>query len=267
MTNAALTPSIHPTDLRDLIRSGEYNGTTGGLARGFVQCNLVVLPEEYASFFLAYCQANPKPCPLLAVGKPGDPRLPILGESIDIRSDISAYKIFRDGVHTSDEHNISDLWQSGMVAFALGCSFSFEEALEDAGLDVRHNTLGLVNPMYTTNIETTASGPFCGRTVVTMRPFKPADAIRAIQITSRFPQVHGAPIHFGDPAEIGIEDLDKPEFGGDAVPIHEGEVPVFWACGVTPQVAIANAKPSLCITHKPAHMLVTDVKNASLSIF
>lgn len=260
------TSDVPPPVLRQAIREGKYSGQTGGLSRGFVQCNLVILPEEHAADFLGYCQANPKPCPLLAFGQPGEFGLNKLGKNIDVRTDLSGYKVFEKGKCTSQPTDILDLWQQGLVVFALGCSFSFEEALEDAGLDVRHNSLGLVNPMYTTNIETEAVGSFRGKMVVTMRPFRPADAIRAIQITSRFPGVHGAPVHFGDPAKIGIRDLNAPEFGGERVPIYPDEVPVFWACGVTPQVAISNAKPAFCITHKPAHMLVTDLKNAELSI-
>lgn len=266
MSSDTIGPSISPAALRGSIRSGAYSGQSGGLARGFVQCNVVILPERYAAEFLAFCQLNPKPCPLLAMGTPGDPTLPTLGDDIDIRSDVSAYRVFENGLPTKEVADIAHLWRSDFVTFALGCSFSFEEALEDAGLDVRHNSLGLTNPMFTTNIETVAAGRFRGEMVVTMRPFTPAGAIRAIQITSRYPGVHGAPVHFGDPAAIGITDLTEVEFGGDAVPIHDGEVPVFWACGVTPQVALANAKLPICITHKPAHMLVTDKRNAELAI-
>lgn len=252
--------------LRARIRSADYTGQTGRMARGFVQANLVILPASYASHFQRFCFLNPKPCPLLAVSEPGSPRLPKLGADIDVRTDVPAYRVFRNGEMTDTVHDIRALWQDDFVAFALGCSFSFEEALEDAGLEVRHNALGLVNPMYTTNIPTEPAGPFSGPYVVTMRPFLPRDAIRAIQITSRFPQVHGAPIHLGDPKAIGIGDLGKPEYGGDAVPIHAGEVPLFWACGVTPQAALRNARPPICITHKPASMLVTDLKNAELSV-
>lgn len=256
-----------PEELRRRIRSGEYQGPTGRMARGFVQANLVILPASYAVHFQRFCFLNPKPCPLLAVSEVGSPHLPRLGETIDVRTDVPAYRIFHDGEATETITDISGLWQDDFVAFALGCSFSFEEALEDAGLEVRHNALGLVNPMYTTNIPTKPAGPFSGPHVVTMRPFSPADAVRAIQITSRFPKVHGAPIHLGDPQAIGIKNLDKPEFGGDAVPIQEGEIPLFWACGVTPQVAITHARPPICITHKPASMLVTDLRNAELSVF
>lgn len=256
-----------PRALRQLIRTGSYSGPTGRMARGFVQANVVILPEEFARHFLRFCMLNPKPCPLLAVSEPGSPYLPKLGGDLDIRTDVSAYRVFREGEAVDTVGDIASLWQDDFVTFALGCSFSFEEALEDAGLEVRHNALGLVNPMYTTNVMSQPAGQFAGPLVVTMRPFSPRDAIRAIQITSRFPQVHGAPIHLGDPKAIGIEDLSKPEFGGDAVPIHPGEIPLFWACGVTPQVALKHARPPICITHRPASMLVTDLKNAELSVF
>ena len=252
---------------RAAIRTGSYRGQTGTLARGFVQANIVILPQRHAADFLAFCQSNPKPCPLLAMGRPGDPSLPSLGADIDIRTDVPAYRIVEDGREAAVVHDIRGHWRDDLVTFALGCSFSFEEAIEEAGLGIRHNELGLVNPMYTTSIATIPAGPFRGPIVVTMRPFAPAAAIRAIQITSRFPQVHGAPIHFGDPAAIGIADLDKAEYGGDAVPIHAGEVPLFWACGVTSQQAVEQARLPFCITHKPASMLITDRRNAELSVF
>lgn len=266
MTSADQTDG-GPVALRERIRKGDYAGPTGRMARGYVQANLVVLPAAFAQDFERFCIINPKPCPLLAVSDVGCPRLPHLGESIDVRTDVPAYCVFRDGERADTVHDISELWRNDFVAFALGCSFSFEEALEHGGIEVRHNALGLVNPMYTTNLPTKPAGPFSGPHVVTMRPFTPKDAIRAIQITSRFPSVHGAPIHLGDPTAIGIKDLGEPEFGGDVVPVYENEVPLFWACGVTPQLAIAQARPPLCITHKPASMLVTDLRNAELSVF
>jgi len=248
------------------IRAGEYRGPTGPLAKGYVQTNIVIMPEGYADDFLRFCQLNPKPCPLLEVGTPGDPRLPGLGADIDIRSDVPAYRLFERGREKAVVHDIADVWTNDLVTFALGCSFSFEEALEEAGLGVRHNELGLINPMYTTHLPTRPAGPFGGPYVVSMRPFKPADAIRAIQVTSRFPQVHGAPIHFGDPVAIGIRDIGVSQHGGDAVPIYAGEVPVFWACGVTSQIAVMQAELPFCITHQPAHMLITDLRNAELAV-
>ncbi|MDP5055150.1 MAG: putative hydro-lyase [Congregibacter sp.] len=257
---------ISPAELRLRIRSGEFTDNTSGLAPGFVQCNLVILPSQWAADFLRFCQANPKPCPLIACSaSPGDTGLAGLGD-IDIRTDIPSYRIFRNGSLVQECPNILDLWTDDMMIFALGCSFSFEEALIAAGLEVRNVTQNVNVPMYRTNIPCTPAGAFTGNMVVSMRPFAPADAIRAIQICSRFPAVHGAPVHIGDPAAIGITDINKPDYG-DPVAVAEGELPLYWACGVTPQVALENAAPPLAITHSPGCMLVTDKRNAELAIF
>jgi uncharacterized protein YcsI (UPF0317 family) len=236
---------------------------TSGMAPGFAQGNLVVLPKVWASDFLRFCLANPKPCPLLAVGEPGDPSLPTVGEGIDIRTDVPRYRVFRDGNLIEEVADISPYWADDFVSFLIGCSFSFEGALMDAGIGVRHIELASNVPMYLTNIDCVSAGPFNGQFVVSMRPMTPSEAIRAIEITARMPQVHGAPVHFGDPSAIGIPDISSPDFG-DSVPIRDGEVPVFWACGVTPQVALAQAKPSIAITHSPGYMLVTDVREEDL---
>ncbi len=247
------------------IRSGAYAGQTAGLARGHVQANLAILPAEWAGDFLRFCQANPKPCPLLAVSEVGDPALPTLGTDIDIRTDVPRYRVYRDGVLTEEPTDIRDLWQGDFVSFLIGCSFSFEEALLADGVPVRHIAMNRNVPMFETNIDCVPAGRFSGKMVVSMRPMSPRDAIRAIQITSRFPSVHGAPVHFGDPAAIGIRDITKPEHG-EAVPVEPGEVPVFWACGVTPQVAIRTARPPIAITHSPGTMLITDLLNTHLSV-
>jgi uncharacterized protein YcsI (UPF0317 family) len=196
---------------------------------------------------------------------PGDYSLTSLGADLDIRTDIPQYRIFEHGVAVDQVTDISNHWRDDLVAFVLGCSFSFEEPLLADGLEVRNISEGVNVPMYRTNIACEPAGPFAGNMVVSMRPFKPADAIRAIQICSRFPSVHGAPVHFGDPEQIGIKHIQTPDFG-DAVTIKEGEVPVFWACGVTPQVAVEQAKPPFCITHAPGCMLVTDKLNSTLAI-
>ena len=266
--------NIHapPRDRRDQARmvrrqarQGELTSQTSGYAPGMVQGNLAVLPKAYADDFLRFCHLNPKPCPVIGMSEPGDPALPMLGNDVDIRSDIPKYRVFENGTCVEECHDMSHRWRDDLVAFVLGCSFSFEEALLEAGLSLRHIEKGVNVPMYKTNIETRPAGPFAGPLVVSMRPFKPADAIRAIQITSRFPNVHGAPVHFGDPAAIGIGDLMTPDYGN--VPtVEDGEVPVFWACGVTPQAIVEVAKPSLCITHSPGCMLVTDLLNAELSV-
>jgi uncharacterized protein YcsI (UPF0317 family) len=249
---------------RMTVRAGEHTGHTAGRAPGGVQGNVVVLPANDAGDFLRFCQRNPKPCPLLAVSEPGDPALPPLGENIDIRTDVPQYRIFEHGAAAGDVTDIRDLWRDDLVAFVLGCSFSFEEALIQAGVRLRHLEEGREVAMYRTSIPTRPAGRFHGPMVASMRPLTPRDAIRAIQITSRFPQVHGAPVHFGDPGAIGIDDLERPDYG-EHTPFLADEVPVFWACGVTPQAVVQEAQPAFCITHKPGHMLVTDLLNAELT--
>jgi uncharacterized protein YcsI (UPF0317 family) len=251
---------------RAAIRQGQWTGHTSGLAEGHVQGNVVILPEALANDFLRYCQRNPKPCPLLAVGEPGEAKLPALGNDIDICSDVPRYRVWRDGVMVEEPTDISHLWRKDLVTFVIGCSFSFEQALLDAGLPLRHIQQNRNVAMYRSNIATEAAGVFHGPMVVSMRPFKAQDAIRAIQITSRFPDVHGAPVYMGDPAQIGIHDLSKPDYG-DAVDVLPDEIPVFWACGVTPQAAITQAKPAFCITHAPGAMLITDLLNHQLASF
>ena len=247
------------------IRAGDFSGTTAGLAPGNVQANLVILPKELAHDFLRFAQANPKPCPVLAVSEPGNPRLPGLGEDLDIRSDLPRYRVWRRGELVEEPFDLFHVWRDDLVSFALGCSFSFEEALLQDGIELRHITSDVTVPMYRTSMATVPAGPFHGPMVVSMRPMTPANAIRAIQITTRFPAVHGAPVHIGKPELIGISDLMKPDYG-DAVHIEENEIPVFWACGVTPQSVVAMAKPEFCITHYPGNMLVTDRRNSEFAI-
>ncbi len=254
-----------PREARRAIRSGAFVGQTSGVAPDRVQANLAILPRDYALDFLTFCQRNPKPCPLLGTSEPGEPTLPTLADDLDVRTDVPAYRVFKDGEFVEDVTDIRHLWRNDLVVFALGCSFSFEQPLAEAGLEIRHWTRRTTVPMYLTNIDTVPAGPFGGKMVVSMRPFKPADAIRAIQITSRFPSVHGAPVHIGRPDLIGIEDIGRAWQGDDPV-MREDELPVFWACGVTPQVVVRQARPPICITHKPGHMLVTDVLNSSLAI-
>lgn len=254
-----------PQALRRAIRAGEHPGNTSGLAPGFVQCNIVILPAAWANDFLRFCQLNPRPCPLIAISNsPGDHTLPPLGD-VDIRTDVPSYRVFRDGECTGETSDITTLWQDDLVTFALGCSFSFEEALLADALEVRNVTEGVNVPMYRTSIDCKSAGPFAGKMVVSMRPFLAADAIRAIQICTRFPAVHGAPVHLGDPALIGIADLARPDYG-DPVSVRDDELPLFWACGVTPQVALAAARPPLAITHSPGCMLVTDLRNSQLAV-
>jgi len=252
-------------EARLLIRRDAHAGPTSGLAPGYVQGNLAILPNALASDFLRFCQLNPKPCPLLAASAPGDPRLPSLAEDLDIRTDLGRYKVWRNGEVVDEPTDIKRWWRDDLVSFVIGCSFSFEEALSDNGIELRHMTCDCTVPMFRTSIETVPAGPFHGPMVVSMRPMKPADAIRAIQVTTRFPNVHGAPVHIGKPELIGIKDIMKPDYG-DPAPMNDDEIPVFWACGVTPQSVIAAARPEFCITHYPGSMLVTDRRNTEFAI-
>jgi uncharacterized protein YcsI (UPF0317 family) len=258
-----LTPAA---EARRAIRTGDWTKHTSALAEGYVQGNVVILPRMHADDFLRYCQRNPKPCPVLAVSEPGVPALPALGAGIDIRTDVPRYRVWRHGKVESEPTDIRKLWRDDLVSFVIGCSFSFEQALLEAGLPVRHIEQGRNVPMYRTNIATEAAGPFNGPMVVTMRPMRAQAVIRAIQVTSRFPEVHGAPVHLGDPSLIGIADLGKPDYG-DAVDVRADEIPVFWACGVTPQAAIVQARLPFCITHAPGAMLITDLLNHELASF
>jgi len=249
---------------RHAVRTGAWTTHTSGLADGYVQGNLVILPERDARDFLAYCRANPKPCPVLAVSRPGQAALPELGADLDLRTDLPRYRIWRGGELVEEPTDIRAYWRSDLVSFVIGCSFSFEQALLEAGLPLRHVQQGRNVAMYRTNLPTQPAGMFGGPMVVSMRPFSEADAQRAIAVTARFPDVHGAPVHVGDPAQIGIADLSRPDYG-DAIDVMDGELPVFWACGVTPQAAIARAKPEFCITHAPGAMLITDLLNQQLA--
>lgn len=250
---------------RRAIRAGTHRGPTAGLAPGNVQGNLAILPQALAADFLRFCQLNPKPCPLIGMSAPGDPRVPELGEDLDIRTDLPRYRVWKNGELVAEPQDIREFWRDDLVSFVIGCSFSFEEALTAEGIELRHITRGCNVPMYRTSIATQEAGPFRGPMVVSMRPMTPRDAIRAVQITTRFPSVHGAPVHIGKPEMIGIKDVMKPDYG-DAVEVRDNELPVFWACGVTPQSVIATVKPEFCITHYPGSMLVTDRRNTEFAI-
>lgn len=246
-------------------RDGSIFGPTAGLAPGYVQGNLAILPKDVADEFLLFCQKNPKPCPLIGVSEPGSPAIPEIAADLDIRTDVPLYRVWRDGEVVDEVADVSALWRDDLVAFVIGCSFSFEEALVADGLSIRHIDEGRNVPMYRTNMECRPAGRFHGPMVVSMRPFSGQDAVRAIQITSRFPAVHGAPVHVGAPASIGIADIGRPDYG-DAVTVKADEVPVFWACGVTPQSVIAASRVPFAITHAPGCMLVTDRKNSHLAV-
>jgi len=250
-------------DVRLACCAGTLASPTPGLALGFVQANLVVLPQDWAWDFLLFCQRNPKPCPLLDVTEPGDPDPRFVAPGADLRTDLPAYRVWKNGELVEEPADVSRYWRSDLVAFLIGCSFTFENALLAAGVPVRHIEEGVNVPMYRTNIPCRPAGRFNGPMVVSMRPLAPHHAVTATRICSRFPRAHGAPVHFGDPAAIGIRDLAKPDFG-DPVTIRPGETPVFWACGVTPQAVLMEAKPPFAITHKPGHMFVTDLKDTDL---
>ena len=244
-------------DVRAEARSGRLVGRTSGLAPDYLQANLVILPSELADDFRRFCQLNPKPCPLLEVTEPGNWEPRHVAPGADIRTDLPSYRVYRRGVLTEEVNDITHLWTNHLVAFLLGCSLSFEAGMQRAGLPVRHVEEDCTVPMFRTNVPCSPAGPFSGPLVVSMRPFTPAQAIEAVILTSRYPLAHGAPVHLGDPDAIGIPDLMRPDFG-DAVTIRTGEIPVFWARGVTPQAVLMEAKPEFAITHSPGCMFVTD---------
>lgn len=247
-----------PKDQRGRFRQGLDVVTTSGICDGYTQANLVILPKEYAFDFLLYAQRNPKPCPLVDVMEAGVVK-PNIADA-DIRTDLPKYRIYKEGVLEQEVTDITPYWRNDFVTFLIGCSFTFERALSNAGIEMLHQKAGKVVSMYITNIETEQAGIFKGPTVVSMRPIKKRDLVKAVEITGKYPHTHGTPLHIGDPAAIGITDIAKPDFG-DFTPYDENEyVPVFWACGVTPQVAALHAKPSIMITHAPGHMFISDQK-------
>ncbi len=261
---SAMTP-MAPDELRGRCRDGSYDGPTSGHAPGHVQANMAILPAEDAEAFRAFCEANPKPCPLLEVLPAGQAEPARIAPGADIRTDLPRYRVFRDGVLADEPTDISDIWRDDLVTFLIGCSFIAEDALMSAGLVLPHIEETGTVPMYRTNVATVPAGRFSGPTVVSMRPFTPEDADRADAITRHYPMAHGAPIHRGDPGALGIKDIAAPEYG-EPVTLAAGHIPVFWACGVTPQEAILNAKPSLAITHAPGHMFVGDMLAADTRV-
>jgi len=255
--------STHPSEVRRLIRESIITTQTSGMCDGFAQGNLIVLPKENAYDFLLFAQRNPKSCPLLEVGDVGSRLVKRMADNADIATDIPKYRVWENGVLKEELTDISHLWRNDFVYFLIGCSFSFEGELLRQGVPVRHIEEGRNVPMYITNIPCDEAGIFSGSTVVSMRPMSAEHVIRAVRITASMPRVHGAPIHIGDPEKIGIADINKPDFG-DSVTINDGEIPVFWCCGVTPQAVVMNSKPAIAITHAPGHMFITDMKNSSL---
>jgi uncharacterized protein YcsI (UPF0317 family) len=254
-----------PAQVRRAIRAGTFTGFTNTVAHGYVQGNLVIVPASYAAAFEDYCRKNPRPCPLLGISEPGSPRIPALAEDMDLRTDVGEYRIFQDGSAIATATDIHALWQSDFVAFVLGCSFSFEQELMQAGVMLRHIAEGSVSAMYVTTIDTAAAGEFGGKLVVSMRGLRPSDAICAVQITSRFPKFHGAPLHIGKPEMIGV-DLDRPYGGHGLTALNDDELPVFWACGATAQAALERARLPIAITHSRAHMVLTDRKSEEFAL-
>jgi uncharacterized protein YcsI (UPF0317 family) len=258
-----MNDTLTPAQAREKCRSGKLSGQTSGICPGYAQANLAVLPKSLAYDFLLFTQRNPASCPVLEVSDTGSRLLKYIAPGADIATDLPKYRVYRKGLPALECERVDHLWQDDFVSFLIGCSFSFEQDLQEAGLPVRHIEEGRNVPMYITNIDCVPAGIFHGRMVVSMRPMTPPQGIRAAVITGGMPRVHGAPAHMGDPAAIGIRDIAKPDFG-DPVTIREGEVPVFWPCGVTPQSVIMSVRPELAITHAPGHMLITDVKNSAL---
>tara|TARA_R110000787_G_scaffold134158_1_gene246551 strand:+ start:231 stop:1013 length:783 start_codon:yes stop_codon:yes gene_type:complete len=249
-----------PIELRAACRTGAFDGPTSGQAQGFVQANMVILPAADAEDFRLFCERNPKPCPVLEILAPGDPEPKASAPGADVRTDLSRYRVFRNGEAVGDATDISDIWRDDLVTFLLGCSFTAEEALIAAGLEPRHIRETGIVPMFRTTKPTEGAGKFTGPYVVSMRPYTPEEAKRAAAVTEKYPMAHGGPIQFGDPDALGIRDIGDPEYGA-AVTIKDGEIPVFWACGVTPQEAIRNAKPEIAITHAPGYMFVSDLRS------
>lgn len=252
-----------PLEVRKLIRAGEIVQPTSGMCAGYAQANLVVLPKELAYDFLLFCQRNPRSCPLLEVTDVGSRELHYLAADTDIATDIPKYRVYENGVMVEECTSAAHRWREDFVSFLIGCSFSFEADLLEAGVSVRQIEENCNVPMYRTSIDCAPAGIFNGKMVVSMRPLPRDQIVKAALITGAMPRVHGAPVQIGNPEAIGIHDLAHPDFG-DPVTIREGETPVFWPCGVTPQSVVMNVKPSIAITHSPGYMLITDIKNISL---
>jgi len=258
------SPMTDAHEVRQQIRKGGWRRPTAGLAPGFVQANLVILPRDLAFDLLLFAQRNPKPCPVIEVTDVGSPEPKLSAPGADLRTDVPKYCIYRDGALAGEVTDLRSVWRDDLISFLLGCSFTFESALLQAGVPVRHIEEHRNVPMFITNIPCAPAGVFRGPLVVTMRPIPAALVSRAVQISGRYPGVHGSPVHVGNPADIGIRELGQPDFG-DSVTIRSGEVPVFWACGVTPQAVAMQAKPPLMLTHAPGHMFITDLRNEELA--
>jgi uncharacterized protein YcsI (UPF0317 family) len=255
--------AVAPAEARERFRAG-LKTPTAGWSPGYVQANLVVLPRDQAFDFMLFAQRNPRPCPVLDVTEPGDP-VSRMAPHADLRTDLPAYRVWEHGRCVAETGEVSGYWRDDLVAFLIGCSFTFERALTAAGVPVRHVEQGRNVPIYITSQMCRPAGIFSGPLLVTMRPVPSALVATAVQVTARYPAVHGAPVHVGSPAALGIADLSRPDFG-DPVRAEDGDVPVFWACGVTPQVALERARPAFAITHAPGHMFITDVPDEVYAI-
>jgi uncharacterized protein YcsI (UPF0317 family) len=253
-------------DARALIREGKWAAPTSGLSLGHAQANMIILPQDWAYDFLLYATRNPKACPILDVTEVGDPEPRGIAKGADVRTDLPRYRIWRDGELIGEPTDITSEWRGDLVAFMIGCSFSFESALLGAGVPIRHIEENVNVPMYLTGVPCVPAGRFSGNMVMSMRPIPHHQVVTAVTCTARFPSVHGAPMHVGDPSAIGVRDIGKPEFG-DAVTINPGETPVFWACGVTPQAAVMKSRPPFAITHAPGHMFIADKRDSDYAMF
>lgn len=254
-----------PQDVRAMIRSGQWNSYTKAMSLGYTQANLAVLPKADAYDFLLFCQRNPKPCPVIEVTEIGSAEPLYSAPGADLRTDLPRYRVFRNGELVDEPTDIREYWRDDLVAFLLGCSMTFEGALLEAGVPIRAIEQGVGTCDFVTSIECRPAGKFHGPMVVSMRPMTPAQAVRATQVTTRFSATHGAPVHIGDPEAIGIQDIHNPTFGA-GVDIYEGEVPVFWACGITPQTVALASNVEFMITHKPGHMFITDLRDAEVAV-
>jgi len=253
-----------PVEWRRAIRAGRHAGITSGLAPGYAQANLAVLPAAVAGDFVRFCELNPFACPLLGVSAPGDARIPALGADLDVRTDLPAYRIYEHASLARTVSDISPWWRADSVAVAIGCWFGVEEALQAAGIRLRHLELGIQGPLFRSSLAAHPAGPFGGTQVVSMRPFARGDVRAVTALTARYPKSHGAPLHSGDPGPLGIRDLGAPDFG-EPIPLEEGEIPLYWGCGLTALTALEGARLPLFITHAPGAMLITDLRNESLA--
>lgn len=247
---------LSPQELRAIFREGRWSGGTEGLARGYAQANLIILPKEVALEFLIFCQRNPQPCPIVEVTDPGSPMITQWAKG-DLRTDLPRYSVYKDGELVDQPTDITHYWRDDLVGFLIGCSYSFEQGLLNAGIPLRHQDENKIVSVYTTDVQCVPAGRFAGPMVVSMRPIKRDQLVRAVQVTSRFPATHGAPVHIGDPSLIGV-DLGKTDFDTGVFELAEDEVPVFWGCGGTPQAVALQSKIDFMITHKIGHLFITD---------